>query len=162
MTLDIIILAVIGISSVISLFRGFTKEALSLAIWGIALWLPFAFTEQFMAFLPATVESPSARWFIAAGVLFFGALMVGSILSWLIRKVIGATTLGLMDRLLGFGLGAVRGLLIVAVAGLLATSNPEIPKEKWWNESKLRPIVMKVSGIIKSQLPDRYGAWFKL
>lgn len=162
MTLDIIILAVIGISSLISVFRGFAREALSLATWGIAIWLPFAYTEQFMPFLPATVESPSARWFIAAGVLFFGALVVGGILSWLIRKVIGATTLGFTDRLLGFGLGAVRGLLIVAVAGLLATSNPEIPKEKWWNESKLRPLVMRVSSMLKNQLPPRYGAWFKM
>lgn len=162
MTLDIIILLVIGVSSLISLFRGFASEALSLATWGVALWLPFSYTEEFMAFLPASVESPSARWFIAAGLLFIGALVVGGMLTWLIRKVIGATTLGFADRLLGLGLGAARGVLIVAVVALLATSNPAIPKESWWNESKLLPPVMRISAFLKNQLPPQYAAWFKM
>ncbi len=161
-TLDIIILAVIGISSMLSLYRGFASEFLSLATWIVALWLPFNYTEQFMTFLPASVESPSARWFISAGVLFLGALLVGGTLSYLIRKVIGAATLGFPDRLLGLGLGAVRGLLIVAIVALLATSNPAIPKEGWWNESRLLPAVLRLSNVLKSQLPPRYAEWFKL
>ncbi|MEM7255824.1 MAG: CvpA family protein [Pseudomonadota bacterium] len=159
-TLDLIILAVIGFSSLISLYRGFSSEFLSLVTWIVALWLPFNYTEQFMAFLPASVESQSARWFISAGALFLGALIVGGVLSWLIRKVVGSATLGFTDKLLGLGLGAVRGLLILAIVAMLATSNPAIPKESWWNESRLLPFVLKVSNVIKSQLPSQYAAWF--
>ena len=161
-TLDIVILAVIGISSLLSLYRGFAGEFLSLVTWIVALWLPFNYTEQFMAFLPETVESPSARWFISAGVLFLGALIIGGALSWLIRKVVGGATLGITDKLLGLGLGAVRGLLIVAIVALLASSNPAIPQERWWQESRLLPPVMRISKIIRSQLPERYATWFKL
>lgn len=159
-TLDLIILAVIGFSSLISLFRGFASEFLSLVTWIVALWLPFNYTEQFMAFLPDSVVSQSARWFISAGVLFLGALIVGGILSLLIRKVVGGATLGFTDKVMGFGLGAVRGLLILSIVALLATSNPAIPKEAWWNESRLLPFVLKISNVIKSQLPERYAAWF--
>jgi membrane protein required for colicin V production len=159
-TLDLIILAVIGISSLLSLYRGFASEFLSLATWIVALWLPFNYTEQFMTFLPDTVESPSARWFISAGILFIGALVIGGLLSWLIRKVIGGTTLGITDKLLGLLLGAARGVLILAIVALLATSNPSIPQEGWWNESRLLPPVLRVAEVIKNQLPARYAGWF--
>jgi len=161
-TLDFVILAVIGVSSLISLYRGFASEFLSLATWLVALWLPFNYTEQFMTFLPATVESPSARWFISAGALFLGALIIGGALSWLIRKVVGGSTLGFTDKLLGFGLGAVRGVLILSIVALIATSNPAIPQEGWWNDSKLISPVLRISKILKSQLPTRYAAWFNL
>lgn len=161
-TLDLVILAVIGVSSLISLYRGFVSEFLSLATWVVALILPFTYTEQFMTFLPQTVESPSARWFISAAILFLGALIIGGVLSWLIRKVIGATTLGMIDRLLGLGLGSVRGVLIVAIVVLLATSNPAIPQETWWNESRLLPPVKIVARVIKNRLPAQYAHWFKL
>ena len=160
-TLDLIILAVIGISGLLSLFRGFFSEFFSLATWAMAIWLPFSYTEQFMTFLPDTVESPSARWFISAGILFVGAMVVGTILSVLIRKILGATGIGLVDRLLGVGIGVVRGVLIVAVVALLATSNPAIPKEKWWNDSKILPPVLILSRFIQNRLPSSFSKWFK-
>lgn len=160
-TLDLIILAVIGLSSLLSLYRGFFSEFFSLATWAVAIWLPFNYTEQFMAFLPVTVESPSARWFISAGTLFIGAMMVGGILSFMLRKILGATGLGLADRILGVGIGVVRGILIVAIVALLATSNPSIPKEKWWNESKLLPPVLRLSQVIQNRLPASFSKWFE-
>lgn len=160
-TLDLIILVVIGLSSLLSLYRGFFSEFFSLATWAIAIWLPFNYTEQFMAFLPDTVESPSARWFIAAGTLFIGAMVVGGVLSFMLRKILGATGLGLADRILGVGIGAVRGVLIVAIVALLATSNPSIPKERWWNESKLLPPVLKISRFIQNRLPSSFSKWFE-
>jgi len=161
-TLDLLIIGTIGFSAVLSLFRGFASEFLSLLSWAFAVWLPFNYTEAFSAFLPDTVVSPSARWFISAGVLFIGALLVCSALTFLIRKVIGATSFGFTDRLLGVGLGAVRGVLIVAIVALLATSNPAIPKETWWNESKFLPLVLNVSKILHGQLPASIAGWFKI
>ena len=161
-TLDLFIVGVIGVSALISLFRGFTSEFLSLLTWLLAILLPFYYTEQFSAFLPDTIESPSARWFISAGVLFIGAMIFCGAISFLIRKLIGSSGAGLIDRLFGSGLGAVRGLLILAVVALLATSNPSIPREKWWNESKLLPVVLIVSKIMHGQLPDSIADWFKI
>ncbi|OED42371.1 hypothetical protein AB833_06915 [Chromatiales bacterium (ex Bugula neritina AB1)] len=159
-TLDLLIIGVIALSGVLSLFRGFASEALSLLTWTIALWLPFSYTEKFSAFLPDTVQSDSARWFISAAVLFFSALIICSTIGFMIRKLLVATNLGFMDRFLGVGLGAVRGFLIVALIALLATANPAIPKERWWNESKLMPLVLNVSKLIHSQLPANIAGWF--
>ena len=45
--LDIAILALIVLSALLSLFRGFVKEALALASWLIALWVAMVFYEDF-------------------------------------------------------------------------------------------------------------------
>lgn len=161
-TLDIIIVAAIGLSGLFGLFRGFTSSILSLITWVVALWLPFRFTNEFSAFLPDTVESPSARLIVSAVFLFLGAFVILSIITFLLRKIIGVTGLGFVDRLLGFGLGVVRGIFIVALAAMLATSSSSLPKEVWWNESQLLPPVLKVAELIRSQLPENLSRLFIL
>lgn len=161
-TLDLFILGVIGFSAVLSLFRGFTSEFLSLLTWLLAILLPFYYTEQFSVFLPDTIVSETARFFISAGVLFFGTLMICSTIAFMVKKILGVTGAGLLDRLFGSGLGAVRGLLILAIIALIATAFPTIPREKWWNESKLLPVVLIGSKVMHKQLPENIAEWFKI
>ncbi len=152
-TLDMFIVGAVAISGLLGLYRGFSTSIMSLATWLFALWLPFRFTDEFSEFLPATVESPAVRSIIAAGCLFFGAFFLLSLICFLIRKILGATGLGFADRLLGLGLGGVRGIIIVALLGMLATYSNALPKERWWNESKLMPVVLKVSSVIRNKMP---------
>jgi len=153
-TLDWIILALIIVSGGFGLLRGFTASMLSLISWLVAIWLPFHFADQFSAFLPLTVEDDTLRKAISALTLFIGAFVMLSLISFLIRKVIGVTGLGLIDRLLGVGLGLVRGAIIVALLGMLgAAMFPSIEKESWWNESRLMPVAMKVSDRVRARLP---------
>ena len=161
-TLDLFIIGAIALSSVFGLFRGFFSSVLSLVTWIVALWLPFRFTDEFSTFLPATVESPVARSAIAAGLLFFGSFIILSAIGLLVRKAIGITGLGIIDRIFGIGLGAVRGVIFVALLAMLANYSSAIPKERWWNESNLMPFVLQVSKMIRSQLPDNLARLFVL
>lgn len=161
-TLDLVILIVIGVSGLFGLFRGFTTSVLSLFTWVIALWLPFKFTPEFSALLPDTVVSPTARTVVAAACLFFGAFVMLSLVSWLLRKILGATGLGFADRFLGLILGVVRGVLIVALAAMLASSSSSLPQETWWQEAKLLKPVLKISEVIRSQMPDSLSRLFAL
>ncbi len=159
-TLDMFIVGAVAISGLLGLYRGFSTSVMSLATWLFALWLPFRFTDEFSEFLPATVESPAARSIIAAGCLFFGAFFLLSFICFLIRKILGATGLGFADRLLGLGLGAVRGIIIVALLAMLATYSNALPKERWWNESRLMPVVLKVSNVIRNKMPSDLSKLF--
>ena len=49
--IDVVILALITLSAILSLFRGFVKEALALASWVVALWVAMAFYEDLAAWL---------------------------------------------------------------------------------------------------------------
>jgi len=157
-TLDLIILGVIGISSIFGLFRGFSSSFLSLFTWIFALWLPFRFTDEFKPFLPPSVESPEARTLVAALVLFFGAFIILSTIGFLLKKLLGATGLGPLDRLMGVGLGVVRGALIVSLVAMLASST--FSSEPWWAESRLMPPVLLVSDFIRDRMPDDLSRMF--
>ncbi len=161
-TLDLCILGVIALSGLFGLLRGFTSSVLSLFTWLVALWLPFRFTQEFSMFLPASVESPTARAIVSAACLFFGAFIMLSLMSWLLRKLIGVTGLGFGDRFLGVVLGVIRGVLIVALAAMFATHSSTLPKEKFWNDSQLLPSVLKISKVIRAQMPDSLAGLFVL
>ncbi len=159
-TLDFFILGVVVISGLFGTLRGFSSSILSLMTWAVALWLPFRFTNEFSTFLPASVESPTARLIVAGGCLFLGAFIALSLIGFLLRKLIGVTGLSLVDRLFGTVLGIVRGAVIVALLAMLATYSSSIPKERFWNESELMPSVLKLSDKIREQLPPGLSKLF--
>ena len=67
---DYTILAIIGISVLISLWRGFTKEAFSLAGWIVAAWVALTFADSLQVLLEPHITVPSLRLIIAFAILF--------------------------------------------------------------------------------------------
>ena len=86
--IDLAVLAVIVLSAFISFMRGFFREAVSLAMWVMAILITLTFTAQFSTLLPDTIETPAARASISAMVLFFGTLAIGTIISWLFQRIV--------------------------------------------------------------------------
>lgn len=161
-TLDLVIVAIVGVSTLLSFFRGFFGEFLSLAGWVFAIGMPLFFTHEFAAFLPQSIESPTARVSISAATLFVGSLLVSGIMTFLLRRVLSVAGLGIADRLLGSGFGAVRGVIIVALIALAATASVSIPQEKWWNQSALLPYFLRVSTFIHARLPPEIARRFHI
>lgn len=161
--IDWVIVVLIAISGVISLARGFFKEAVSLAMWVGAIAITLVFTSRVATLLPAdTFESPTARFLISAVVLFFGSMFVGALINWLFRKAVGPSTLGLTDRLLGILFGVGRGWLLVAVLVLLANLVPTLKHEVWWQESTLLPHFQNTAREIHAHLPADLARYFDL
>jgi membrane protein required for colicin V production len=161
-TLDLVIVVIVGISTLLSFFRGFFGEFLSLAGWLFAIGMPLFFTHEFAAFLPASIESPTARVSVSAATLFIGSLVASTIMTFLLRRVLSVAGLSIADRILGSGFGLVRGVVIVALIALAATASVSIPQEKWWNESALLPHFMRVSKFIHGRLPPEIARRFHI
>src|SRR5690625_2495355 len=98
---DWIILAVIGISCVISLKRGFVREALSLVTWVTAFVVAIAFHDRLATLLVDQVGTASLRSLLAFGTLFILTLIIGALVNLLISALVQATGLGGTDRVLG-------------------------------------------------------------
>jgi len=113
--IDYAIIGVIILSTVISFFRGFLREAVSLVVWiaGIAIALRYANVVQ-LGF-KTWFASPSVRYIVAFMSLFLLVFIIGIIINMLLHALIHKTGLTITDRILGFVFGAVRGLLIVAI-----------------------------------------------
>ena len=149
---DYTILAVIGISVVISLWRGFTKEALSLAGWLIAVWVGLTFADNLQALLTSQISVPSLRLVIAFAILFIATLFLAGLLNHLAVQVIKKTGLSGTDRMIGIFFGVARGCLVVAVLVLLGGLTP-IPQDPWWHESQLLHYFQDMAIWIRQFLP---------
>jgi membrane protein required for colicin V production len=134
--IDIAILLIIAISALISLVRGFIREALSLAGWIIAIWVALNFSSNLADLLGKFITVPSLRIIIAFTVLFVTTLLVAAMVNHLMVQLIKKTGLTGTDRMIGIIFGAVRGGVVVGILVLLAglTTFPQDPS---WQESKL-------------------------
>lgn len=136
--IDSTILGLIGISSVISIIRGFIREAMSLVVWVAALWVTISFSGRLSELFQHHIHSSLIRTAAAAVVLFFGSLIVGAILNSLITLLVDKTGLSSTDRVLGIIFGVARGVLVVSVLILIAQFST-IPASNSWRESFLIP-----------------------
>lgn len=151
LTVDYIILAVFLVSVVVGLFRGFFREALSLATWMAAVWVALNYSSV-MEPLLASVSSPALRFWAAKLLVFLLVLIAGGLVNHLIHVLVAKTGLSGTDRVLGMVFGAARGVLVVGllvmVMGLL-----EMDQETWWEESRLisyaEPMADKMRGLVQ-------------
>jgi len=119
--LDWVLLAVLVVSIVVGLWRGFVFECLSLAGWVVA-WFAAQWAAPWVAgYVPLfSAESP-LRLSLAFVLAIVAALVIWALLARLIRLAIRATPLSVPDRLLGAVFGALRGgVLLLAVATVVA------------------------------------------
>lgn len=136
---DWTIIAIIGVSCLISIWRGFVREALSLLAWVIATFVAIAFHPRLAVVLASWIETPSIRTLLAFAILFIVTLMVGALLNHLLVSVIRASGLSGLDRLLGMGFGAARGLLLVLALIMFLPMLVPVNQDGWWQQSQLIP-----------------------
>lgn len=132
--IDWVIIVLISVSTLISLKRGFVREALSLITWVGAFILARTFHPQMQTLLESTVETPLVRLVAAFAILFFGTLIVGAIINNMIGHLIRVTGLSATDRVLGMGFGLLRGVVVVIV-GIAFTRYTPLAQDTWWRES---------------------------
>jgi membrane protein required for colicin V production len=136
---DWAIVGVVAISALISLKRGFVKEALSLLIWLAATAVAINFYETVSEWLVNLIDVVSLRLVAAWVGLFIVTLITGSIVSYLVSKLVEATGLSGTDRLFGVLFGVVRGLIVVLVLLILAPQVLPVHQDQWWIESLFIP-----------------------
>ncbi|MEQ8233006.1 MAG: CvpA family protein [Gammaproteobacteria bacterium] len=132
---DIAILAVILISVVVSVLRGFVKEVLSLAAWVLAFWAAANFAAPVSAVLEPHIALPTARLVVAFVAVLIAALVAVGLVNFLVGKLLEGTGLSGTDRLLGAVFGFARGAAVVVIAVLLAGLTA-LPAEPWWREAR--------------------------
>lgn len=150
---DWVIVAVIVVSALLSLRRGFVKEALSLVTWVAAFIVARVFTDNLSVLLAGYIDTPSARVIAAFAILFIGVLILGAIINKLIGMIVEATGLSSTDRLLGMVFGIARGGLLVVVIVALLGMTP-VKQDRWWSQSQLIPHFALMEGWTRNLASD--------
>lgn len=128
------IIAIISLSSLFSLKRGFVKEALSLVTWIAAFIIARTFNPNLQTLLVDMIDTVVLRAVAAFAILFIGTLIVGAIINNLIAVLVKMTGLSTTDRLLGVIFGVARGIIIVVVTIALLRVTPLV-EDTWWKDS---------------------------
>ena len=149
-------LAVLGLSVLIGLVRGFVFECLSLAGW-VAAWFGAQWAApQLAPNLPVGTPGSALNLAAALTLSFVAVIVVWSLLAKLLRMLIHATPLSIPDRLLGAGFGALRaGVLLLAIAAVVALT--PAAQSQVWRESTGARWLESALHAVKPLLPE--SAW---
>jgi membrane protein required for colicin V production len=153
--LDIIVLAVMLLSGLLAMIRGFMREILSIAAWGAAaVTTLYAFAKLLPTAKTYFNNDTVATVAVIAGV-FIGTLIVVSIITVRISDMVLDSRIGALDRTLGFLFGLARGLLIIVVAfQFFIWLVPEKQQPDWVSSAKSRVVLQGTGDWLKSLLPD--------
>lgn len=149
---DFIVVGIVGISVVVSLLRGFVREALSLVTWIIAVYVAYEFSSTIGGQLAGFIKSGSTRTVVAFIGIFLVIMIAGAILNFFIGRLISVSGLGIVDRLLGVLFGVARGILMVALVVLMIQASP-LAERHWWRESQLIPQVLPITKTMQNLFP---------
>jgi len=131
---DWTLIIIITLSSLMSLKRGFIKEALSLATWVVAFIVARTFHTHFQTLLIDAVDEPTLRVIAAFSILFVGTLLVGAGVNFIVGALVRLTGLTPVDRLLGVVFGLARGLILSVVVIAVLRLTP-LSTSEWWINS---------------------------
>lgn len=150
---DYVIVGIVVLSAIISLIRGFVREAISLATWIAAFLVAWLFFRELAVQLEPWIEVPSVRLGAAFFILLIGCLILGGLIGYLAGKLVDTTGLSGTDRMIGAVFGSGRGMVLVAILVLLGGLTP-LAKDDWWQQSLLIPYFQDLAVWLQSLLPS--------
>jgi membrane protein required for colicin V production len=151
---DLAVLAVVVVSGLLALSRGFVREVFALLTWlgaGLATLYGFPYIKPYAHQI---IPVPWAADTAGAVGLFLAAFVVISLLSRPITGRVRKSDFRGLDRSLGFFFGLLRGAVLVSLAYLLVTWIwPVEDQPRWVREARVLPYVAGGAEFIRSLVP---------
>ncbi len=160
-SLDIIVLLLMGGAGIFGFSRGFVTEALSLAAWVFAIGAVRLFHAPVAASLEKIVGTASGAATLAAAVVFGFAFFGGRMAARRIGSQTRNSFVGSFDRALGFGFGAVKGLVLASVGFLFFTLGYNViygaatERPDWMSQSRTFPLLSASSRALVDFVKER-------
>jgi len=155
--IDWVLLGIVAGSALFGLMRGLIGVLASLAAWILGGWAAFQFGAQVALMLASDGEPGAGQLFAGYALAFIVVMVVVGLAGWMLRKLVHSVGLSGVDRMLGFVLGVVRGL-VVACGLLLLLGLTELPREPSWQASRLVPLLVPGAEQMRVWLPDWVAA----
>ncbi len=150
---DLAIVAIIGLSVFTGLVRGFVKELISLAVWILAFWVAYNYSQSLEPFLQKYIQDLTARKVTAFILLLIGTLVAGGLVNAILSFILKRSGLSGTDRILGMGFGFVRGIFIVALI-MVVIKMTSLPYEEYSKQSKLYARFDPLEDWLSASMPE--------
>ena len=155
--LDYIFIAILAISTLSSLRRGFVSEMIGMVATVAGLVLAFWFYGVAGSVLEPVVNSHRLASLLGFILVFAAVMLAGSLVNWVLKKFLTATGLSIPDRLLGVVFGLIRGaaICLALMTAVIAWS----PREEHATapaavvNSQIAPVLTEASKVAVSMAP---------
>jgi membrane protein required for colicin V production len=157
-TLDWIFLAVLLASMLVGAWRGLVYEVLSVLSWLAAFVLAQWLAPDAAEWLPMSGAAQAMRYAAGFVLVFIAAIFAGSLLAFLIKKLVSAVGLRPADRLLGAAFGVLRGVVLLLAVTVVVGMTP-LHSALWWEEASGPRVATVVLTGLKPVLPQEFGKY---
>jgi membrane protein required for colicin V production len=155
---DWILLAVLGLSLLLGVWRGVVQEVLSLVGWVAAFYVSQMYAPAAAAKLPMEGSSQMLRYAAGFVTVFVGVLVATVLVAWLLKKLLSAVGLGPLDRLLGSLFGLLRGVVVLLAITVVVGMTPLHDTEAWQHSQGARWLESFLH-VLKPVLPADFGKY---
>ena len=149
--LDFVVIGILLFSLLLGLWRGLVHELMALLGWPIAFVLCKLFAGNIAPLLPLKEES--ARIAGAYAMVFIAALIVWSVLTRMLSKLLKAVGSGWSDRMLGGLFGVLRGgMMLLVLVWMVGLTN--YFQQPFWRDALTSKTLEDAALLTKAWLPD--------
>ena len=152
------IVFLLTVSTSVSIWRGFSREAISLLGWVISFVIANLYAGTAAISLESVIDNAMARLLASWLLIFVVVLLTTAFFSKVFSKVVFAVGLGFLDRFLGIVFGFARGVIIAMVIVFLGREvSPVIFKDVLSQSKLVRPTEMLVDwslGLLGTDIND--------
>ncbi|NWF39665.1 CvpA family protein [Mariprofundus sp. NF] len=152
---DYILIAIVGLSMVLSLWRGFVREVISLIGLVLAFLAASRLSGQAGDYLGQWIDNATIADGAGFAIVFVIVMLVVGLIGAVIRKLVDIADLTATDRTLGIFFGAARGMLLIALAFLVYTTISK-PSSPWLKNSMLTPYAIELGDMLGGVIPEGY------
>lgn len=150
--LDYTMIAVLAVSTLVSLVRGIAKEMLSLAAWAVSFGVAWYYANGVAKLFSAYLHVAWLRYVASFLIILVATLLLASMISRFIGMVVKTSGMELGDRLWGMVFGLARGVVVVSLLTVVISAMP-VRDEPWWKESLLLPYFLGATQWLMKRVP---------
>ncbi len=164
--IDGVVALIILVSAILAYSRGFVREGMAIAGWIAAAVVAYMFAPKAMPlikeipYLDKIIGDSCELSVIASFIGVFAiSLVVVSLFTPLFSSAIQRSALGGLDQAIGFVFGALRGILLVAIALVLYDRLVTTESIPMVDDSRTAKIFARTQGSINDQIPEDAPGW---
>lgn len=152
---DLIVIGVVGLSALLSFFRGFIREVLSLGAWvGASIVTIYAFPHVSEWMQTKIANETVANGVASMGTFFVALIVIGMFVRLLGKYVKSGSDVGVLDNLLGISFGAARGMLVVVIGYFIMGIFIGEEEPEWLETAITKPYVEQTAEWLAQVAPE--------
>src|ERR1700691_6119054 len=153
--LDVVLLAVMLVSGLLAVIRGFLREGRWITAWVLAAGATLYSYGKLLPAASAYFNSDIIAKGVVIGGVFLLTLLLVSVVTIRISDMVLDSRVGALDRTLGFMFGLGRGLIIVVVAfAFFDWLVPGKAQPAWVADAKSKVFLAQTADWLRSMSPD--------